>query len=77
MWGIDFMVPLVSYDGMKYIIVAIEYVPNLVESIVLANNKVKSVTTFLKKIIFSRFSTPRQLLMMGDPTFEKIFSKGG
>ena len=54
---------------MKYILVAVDYVSKWVEAIALANNEGKSVTAFLKKNIFSRFGTPREILVMGDPTF--------
>ena len=62
MWGIDFMVPFLSSHGMEYILVAVDYVSKWVETIALANNEGKSVTTFLKKNIFSRFFTPRAII---------------
>ena len=43
-WGIKFMGPFVTSHGMKYILVAVDYVSKWVESIVLANNEGKSVT---------------------------------
>ena len=52
-WGIDFMGPFVSSHGMKYILVAVDYVSKWVEAIALSNNERKSVTVFLKKNIFS------------------------
>ena len=64
-WGIDFMVPFVSSHGMKYIQVVIDYVSKWVEALTLANNEGKSVTTFLKKNIFSRFGTPRAIISDG------------
>ena len=67
--GIDFMGPFVSSHGMKYILVAVDYVSKWVEAIALTNNEGKSVTAFLKKNIFSRFGTQGQLFVMGDPTF--------
>ena len=51
-WGIDFMGPFVSSHGMKYILVAVDYVSKQVEAIALANNEGKSATKFLKKIYF-------------------------
>ena len=51
-WGIDFMVPFVSSDGMKYILVAVDCMSKWVEAIALANNEGKSVTAFFKKNIF-------------------------
>ena len=68
-WGIDFVGPFVSSHGMKYILVAVDYVSKWVEAIALANNEGKSVTAFLKKNIFSRFGTPRTIISDGDPTF--------
>ena len=38
---------------MKNILVTVDYVSKLVEAIALPNNNGKSVTTFLKKNIFS------------------------
>ncbi|XP_075076738.1 uncharacterized protein LOC142163362 [Nicotiana tabacum] len=47
---------------MTYILVAVDYVSKWVEAISLPNNEVRSVTTFLKKNIFTRFGTPRVIL---------------
>ena len=52
-WGIDFMGPFVSSHGMKYILVAVDYVSIWVDDIALANNEGKSVTAFLKNYILS------------------------
>ena len=52
-WGINFMGPFVSSHGMKYILVAVDYVSKWVEAIALANNERKSVNAFLKNNIFS------------------------
>ncbi|XP_069149188.1 uncharacterized protein [Solanum lycopersicum] len=59
--GIYFIGPFVSSHGMKYILVAMDYVSKLMEAIVLDNYDGKSVTVFLKKNIFSRFGTPRAI----------------
>ena len=75
-WGIDFMGPFVSSHRMKYILVAVDYVSKWVEAIALANNEGKSVTAFLKKNIFSRFGTPRAILVMGAPTSATDCSRG-
>ncbi len=40
-WGIDFMGPFVSSHGMKYILVAVDYVSKWVEAIALPTMKVK------------------------------------
>ena len=63
MWYIDFIGPFVSSHGTKYILVVVDYVSKLVEAIALANNEGKSVTPFLKKNIFSRFGTPRAIII--------------
>ena len=64
-WDIDFMVPFVSSHGIKYILVAVDYVSKWVEAIVIPNNVGKSVTAFLKKNIFSRFGTSRAIISDG------------
>ena len=61
-WGIDFMGHFVSSHVMKYIFVAVDYVPKWVETIALSNNEGKSVNAFLKKNIFSRFGTHRTII---------------
>ena len=70
------MGPFVSSHGMKYILVAVDYVSKWVEVIALANNEGKSVTTFLKKNIFSRFGTPRAIISDGGSHFCNRFFKG-
>ena len=61
---------------MKYILVAVDYVSKWVEAISLANNEGKSVTTFLKRNIFSRFGTPRAIISDGGSHFCNRFFKG-
>ena len=68
-WGIDFMGPLVSSYGMKYILVAADHVSKWVEAIAHANNEGKSVTVFLKRIYFPDLAPQGLLLVIGDPTF--------
>ena len=75
-WGMDFMFPFVTSDGMKYILVAVDYVSKQVESIALANNEGKSVTGFLQKNIFSRYGTPRAIIRDGGSHFCKKLFKG-
>ena len=81
-WGIDFMGPFVSSYGMKYILVAVDYVSKWVEAVALSNNEGKSVTAFLKKNIFSRFGTPRVIISDGcshfcNKLFKALFEKYG
>ena len=52
-WGIDFMVPFVSSRGMKYILVAVNYVSKWVEAIALANNEGKRDCILEKEYILS------------------------
>ena len=75
-WRIDFMCPFVSSHGMKYILVAVDYVSKWVENITLAKNEGKSVTAFLKKNIFSRFGTPRDIISDGGSKFYNKLFKG-
>ena len=75
-WGIEFMGSFVSSDGMKYILVAVDYVSKWVEAISLTNNEGMSVTTFLRKHIFSRFGTPRAIISDGGSHFCNILLKG-
>ena len=75
-WGIDFMGPFMSSHGMKYILVAVDYVSKWVEAIALTNNEGKSVTAFLKKNIFSRFGTPRAIISDGGSHFCNRLFKG-
>ncbi|XP_049406179.1 uncharacterized protein LOC125869784 [Solanum stenotomum] len=63
-WGIDFMGPFVSCYGQNYILVVVDYVSKWVEAIALPENDGKSVARFLKKNIFSRFGTPRDIIRM-------------
>ncbi|XP_075074699.1 uncharacterized protein LOC142162266 [Nicotiana tabacum] len=68
-WEIDFMGPFVSSYDMTYILVAVDYVFKWIEAISLPNNEVKSVTTFLKKNIFTGFGTLRAILSDGGSHF--------
>nr|XP_009779884.1 PREDICTED: uncharacterized protein LOC104229019 [Nicotiana sylvestris] len=67
-WGIEFIGPFASSCGMKYILVAVDYVSKWVE-IALPNNESRSVTAFLKKNIFTWFGTPRAILSDGGSHF--------
>lgn len=50
---------------MKYMFVAVDYVLNWVEVIVLPNNEGKSVTAFLKMCIFYIFRTSPYFVHLG------------
>ena len=59
---------------MKNILVVVDYISKWVEAITLANNEGKSVTAFLKKNIFSQFSTPRAIISdVGSHFCNKLF----
>ena len=72
----DFMEPFVSSQGMKYILVAVDYVSKWVKAIALANNEGKNVIAFLKKNIFSQFGTLRAIISDGGSNFCKNLFKG-
>nr|GEY90609.1 reverse transcriptase domain-containing protein [Tanacetum cinerariifolium] len=60
-WGIDFMGPLPSSKGNKYILVAVDYLSKWVEAKVLPTNDARVVVKFLKSL-FSRFGTPKAII---------------
>lgn len=58
-----------SLDGMICILGAFDYVSKFLEAIKLPNNEPRSVTTFLRKNIFSRFGMPRDIISDGGSHF--------
>nr|GEX55421.1 reverse transcriptase domain-containing protein [Tanacetum cinerariifolium] len=60
-WGIDFMVPLPSSKGNKYILVAVDYLSKWVEAKALPTNDSLVVCKFLKNL-FARFETPSAII---------------
>nr|GEY74904.1 reverse transcriptase domain-containing protein [Tanacetum cinerariifolium] len=60
-WGIDFMGPLPSSRGNKYILVAVDYLSKWVEAKALLTNNARVVCKFLKSL-FARFGTPRAII---------------
>nr|GEU37950.1 reverse transcriptase domain-containing protein [Tanacetum cinerariifolium] len=60
-WGIDFMGPLPSLKGNKYILVAVDYLSKWVEAKALLTNDARVVVKFLKSL-FSRFGTPKAII---------------
>lgn len=46
------MGPFVSLFGIKYILVVHDYISKWVEVVILLNNEIKSMITFLKRINF-------------------------
>ncbi|XP_049371951.1 uncharacterized protein LOC125836840 [Solanum verrucosum] len=65
----------VSSNGVKYILVVVDYVSKWMEAIVLSNNEGKSVTAFLKKNIIFRFGTPKAIISDGGSHFCNKFFK--
>ena len=49
-WVIEFISQFVSSHGMKYILIAVDYVSKWVEANMLSNNMGKSATVFMKMI---------------------------
>jgi len=62
-WGIDFMGPFPNSFGNQFILVAVDYVSKWVEARPIKTNDNKLVVKFLKEYIFSRFGTPRAIIM--------------
>ncbi|GKF26815.1 reverse transcriptase domain-containing protein, partial [Tanacetum coccineum] len=78
-WGIDFMGPLSSSRGNKYILVAIDYLSKRVEAKALPINDARVVVKFLK-YLFARFGTPRAIISdcgthFCNDQFAKVMSK--
>nr|GEW04841.1 reverse transcriptase domain-containing protein [Tanacetum cinerariifolium] len=60
-WGIDFMGPFPSSKGIKYILVAVDYLSKWVKAKALPTNDARVVVKFLKSL-FSRFETPKVII---------------
>ncbi|GJV76299.1 reverse transcriptase domain-containing protein [Tanacetum coccineum] len=67
-WGIDFMGPLSSSRGNKYILVIVDYLSKWVEAKALPANDARVVVKFLKSL-FARFRTPRAIISDRDTHF--------
>ena len=70
------MGPFVSSHGVKYILVAVDYVSKWAEAIAFSNNEGKSVIAFLKKVSFPDLAHLGTLLLMeggGLKFFNKLF----
>ncbi|GJZ75637.1 reverse transcriptase domain-containing protein, partial [Tanacetum coccineum] len=60
-WGIDFMGPIPSSRGKKYILIVVDYLPKWVEAKALPTNNARVVVKILKSL-FARFGTPRAII---------------
>ena len=68
------MGPLTPSFGNLYILIAINYVSKWVEAVALPTNDAKAVVRFLQKNIFTRFGTPRVIIIDEGTHFRnKIF----
>ncbi|XP_015169788.1 uncharacterized protein [Solanum tuberosum] len=67
--GINFMGPFPTSNGNQYILVVVDYVSKWVEAAILPTNDAKVVLKFLKKHIFTRFGTPREIISDGGTHF--------
>ena len=65
LWGMDFMGPFPSSFSNLYILLAVDYVSKWVEAIPTHTNDASVVVKFLHSHIFTRFGTPRALIMDG------------
>ena len=70
-WGMDFMGPFPSSFNNLYIFLAIDYISKWVEAIPTRTNDAKVVVNFLRSHIFTRFETPRALIIDGGTHFGK------
>ncbi|GKB42915.1 reverse transcriptase domain-containing protein [Tanacetum coccineum] len=80
-WGIDFMRPLPSSRGNKYILVAVDYLSKWVEAKALPTNDARVVVKLLKSL-FARFRTPRAIISdrgtyFSNDQFAKVMLKYG
>nr|GEX68279.1 reverse transcriptase domain-containing protein [Tanacetum cinerariifolium] len=60
-WGIDFMGPFPSSQGIKYILVGVDYLSKWVEAKALPTNDARVVCKFLKSL-FARYGSPRAII---------------
>ena len=61
-WGIDFMGPFPISFGIKYILLAVDYVSKWVEAIPSRTNEAKVFVKFFRENIFARFGMPRAII---------------
>ena len=82
LWGMDIMGPFPSSFSHMYILLAVDYVSKCVEAIPTRTNDASVVVKFLRSHIFTRFGTPRALIMDGGTHFcnklvDKVLQKYG
>ena len=69
LWGMDFMRPFSPSFSNLYILLAVVYVSKWVESIPTCTDDASVVAKFLRSHIFTRFDTPRALIIDGGTHF--------
>ena len=67
--GMDFMRPFPFSFSNKYILLAVDYVSKWVEAILTRTNDARVVAKFFRSHIFTRFGTPRALIIDGGTHF--------
>ena len=82
LWGMDFMGPFPSSFNNLYILLAMDYISKWVEAKPIRTNDASVVVKFLRSHIFTRFGTPRALIMDGGTHFcnklvDKVLQKYG
>ena len=76
LWGMDFMGPFPSSFSNLYMLLAVDYASKWVEAIPTRTNDASMVVKFLRSHIFTRFGTPRELIMDGGTHFcNKLVNK--
>ena len=68
-WGIDFIGPFLASFRNKYILVAVDYVSKWKKAMASSTNDAWVVIKFLKKNIFSKFSTLKAIISDGGTHF--------
>jgi len=76
------MGPFLKCFNNEYILVAVDYVSKWVEAVALPTNDAKGVIWFLKKNIFTRFGTLKEIISDGgshfvNKQFSNLLSKYG
>ena len=82
LWGIDFMGPFPFSFNHLYILLTVDYISKWVEAIPTRTNDASVVVKFLRSHIFTRFGTPRALIIDGsthlcNKLVDKVLQKYG
>ena len=82
LWGMDFMGPFPPSFSHLYILLVVDYVSKWVEAKLTCTNDASRVAKFLHSHIFTRFGTPRALIIDGgthlcNKLVDKVLQKYG